>query len=261
MKKKGSPYIFFTTIPVMSLLFLPVLSLLLKISPDVFISSLQDYNICQAILLTLSTSSLSVLLIFLLGTPLAYLMAWKNFRGKRFFSVLIDLPSVLPPAVAGLALLIAFGRRSFSGTLFDTVGIEIAFTPIAVILAQMFVSSPYYIKSAINGFSMIPAELIEAAEIDGASEWKAFKDIILPLSRRSIVNGIILSWARAVGEFGATIIFAGNYPGRTQTMSLAVYLGLQSDLNKAITLAVILLVISFIILFTANKNLFSYELR
>ncbi|MEQ8171356.1 MAG: ABC transporter permease [Candidatus Eremiobacterota bacterium] len=261
MKKKKCPYIFFTIIPLMLLLVLPVLSLLLKTSPKIFISSLRDYSICQAILLTILTSSLSVLLIFLFGTPLAYLMAGKHFRGKSVFSVLIELPFVLPPAVAGIALLIAFGRNSFTGNFFDTAGIEIAFTPIAVIFAQMFVSSPYYIKSTINGFSMVPGELIEAAEIDGATEWKIFKDIILPLSRRSIMSGIILSWARAVGEFGATIIFAGNYPGRTQTMSLAVYLGLQSDLNKAITLAVILLVISFVILFTANKNLFSYELR
>jgi molybdate transport system permease protein len=187
--------------------------------------------------------------------PLAYLLARRRFRGQRLVEVLIDLPTVLPPAVAGLALLMAFGRRGLIGSWLQTLGIEIAFTPVAVMMAQMFVAAPYYIKTASVGLAGVSDDLECAAALDGAGTLQVLRYITLPLAWRGIVGGIVLCWARALGEFGATIIFAGNYPGRTQTMPLAVYLGFEIDLNLALTLGVILLVLSFGILLTVRAIL------
>ena len=156
------------------------------------------------------------------------------------------MPIVLPPAVAGVALLIAFGRRGVLSPLLG--GVEIPFTQAAVVLAQLFVASPYYIKSASAGFASINRELEQAAEVDGASRFQVFRTIILPLALPAIVGGIVMTWARALGEFGATIIFAGNFPGRTQTMPLAIYLGFEIDLDVALVLALILLTVSFFVL-------------
>ena len=161
----------------------------------------------------------------------------------------------LPPAVAGLALLMAFGRRGLLGSWLQTLGIEIAFTPLAVIMAQMFVAAPYYIKTASVGLAGVSADLERAAALDGAGTLQVLRYITLPLAWRGIVGGIVLCWARALGEFGATIIFAGNYPGRTQTMPLAVYLGFEIDLNLALTLGVILLVLSFSLLLSVRAIL------
>ena len=189
------------------------------------------------------------MIILILGTPLAYFLSGNNFPGKKVIETFIDLPTVLPPAVAGLGLLMAFGRRGLLGETFEMFGFEVAFTPLAVILAQTFVASPYYIKSAAAGFLSVNKELEHAAAVDGANPWQIFYYITLPLTGHFIINGLILSWARSLGEFGATIIFAGNFAGKTQTMPLAVYLGFQTDLDQALTLAVILLFISFAILF------------
>jgi molybdate transport system permease protein len=143
-------------------------------------------------------------------------------------------------------LLIAFGRRGFFSPIFG--GLEIPFTEAAVVLAQLFVASPFYIKSAAAGFASINRELEQAAAVDGASRLQIFRTIILPLSLPAIVGGVVMTWARALGEFGATIIFAGNFPGRTQTMPLAIYIGFEIDLNVALVLALILLLISFFVL-------------
>lgn len=223
---------------------------MLKALPQLLFEYVPDYKIFQTIILSFLTSSVTVLLILFFGTPLSYFLARSNFQGKKILEILIDLPTVLPPTVAGLGLLMAFGRCGLMGNTFELFGIEIAFTPFAVILAQLFVSSPYYIKTAASGFSSVDRELEQAAEVDGAKFHQVFQYITLPLSAYSIITGIILSWARALGEFGATIIFAGNYAGKTQTMPLSVYLGFQTDLQQALILAVILLVISFIILFS-----------
>jgi molybdate transport system permease protein len=142
----------------------------------------------------------------------------------------------------------AFGRRGLVGHWFDDFGIHIAFTQIAVILAQSFVAAPLYIKAATLGFKSINSELEDAAALDGANAWQTFRYIIMPLNWAALLSGCIMTWARALGEFGATIIFAGNYPGRTQTMPLAIYLGFELDLNVALTLSVILVGCSFSVL-------------
>ena len=241
--------------PLLAVLLLPIVALVLKTPPTTLLRYLGNSSTLQAISLSLVTSTATAVMVIGLGLPLAFLLARRRFRGQRLVEVLIDLPTVLPPAVAGLALLMAFGRRGLLGSWLQTLGIEIAFTPLAVIMAQMFVAAPYYIKTASVGLAGVSADLERAAALDGAGTLQVLRYITLPLAWRGIVGGIVLCWARALGEFGATIIFAGNYPGRTQTMPLAVYMGFEIDLNLALTLGVILLVLSFSLLLAVRAIL------
>jgi molybdate transport system permease protein len=231
---------------------LPILALFLRISPADLLENLRQPEVLQAIALSLGTTLISTMIIILAGTPLAYSQARGQFRFSRLVDTLIDLPLVLPPAVAGVALLMAFGRRGILGGVLDDLGIHIAFTPIAVIIVQVFVAAPFYIKSAALGFSNIDQELEQSAALDGASSPQIFRFLTIPLSWSALLGGSVMSWARALGEFGATIIFAGNFPGRTQTMPLAIYIGFELNLDIAITLSVILILLSFLALFVAK---------
>lgn len=199
-----------------------------------------------------------MLIVVLSGTPLAYLLARRRGRAAPALEILLDLPTVLPPAVAGLALLMAFGRRGLFGAGLAALGIQLPFTAAAVVMAQTFVAAPYYIKAAALGLSGVSRELEEAAALDGATPVETFRHVTLPLAWQGHVGGVALCWARALGEFGATIIFAGNLPGRTQTMPLAVYLGFEVDLTRALTLGAILLAISFVILLAVRTILRGY---
>ncbi len=197
-----------------------------------------------AIRLTLLTSALATLLSVVGGTPLAYLLARRPFPGQRVIETAVELPLVVPPVVAGVALLVVFGRRGILGPVLGTLGIELPFTTAAVVLAQLFVAGPFFIVSAKLGFSAVPREVEEAAAIDGASGWQQFWAIALPLALPSLLGGAILCWARATSEFGATLLFAGNLPGRTQTMALAIMTALESDFAAALALSVLLLALS-----------------
>ncbi len=212
-------------LPMVALLSVPLAAFLLRTTPTVIARSLGNGGTAKAIGLSVGTSTTTLLVTLALGTPLAYVLARKQFRGKAAVEVLIDLPTVLPPAVAGIALLMTLGRRGIIGAWLHSAGIEVAFTPLAVVIAQTFVAAPYYIKAATVGMAGVREDLLAAATLDGAGPWQAFRHVTLPLSLRGIMGGAALCWARALGEFGATIIFAGNYPGRTQTMPLAVYIG------------------------------------
>jgi molybdate transport system permease protein len=234
--------------PLLAFLSLPLLALLLQADLATLPANAAQREVLQAIGLSLSTSLVATVLAVLLGIPPAYLLARYRFRGRVCLETLIDLPMVLPPAVAGIALLMAFGRRGLLGEHLSVLGIEIAFTQTAVILAQMFVAAPFFVKSALAGFSRVERDAEEAAQIDGASRWAVFQRITLPLSWPMLFSGAIMTWARALGEFGATIIFAGNFPGRTQTMPLAIYLGFELNLNTALTLSIVLLFVSFLVL-------------
>lgn len=200
-----------------------------------------NLSISTAVLLSLGTTAVTVLLIILLGTPLAYIMARHKFPAKRLLSIFIEMPVVMPPIVAGLALLSTFGRRGFIGQMLAKANVTIPFTVTAVILSQLFVSAPFYIRAAQSRFATLPKAYEEAAAVDGASQWRIFWQVILPQSSRALLNGLILSWARALGEFGATILFAGNLQGRTQTMPLLVYGALEQNLRATFTTALILL--------------------
>lgn len=243
------------SLPMLVFLSIPIVALFLRTSPASLVENLQDPDVIRAIGLSLVTTLISTMIIILAGTPLAYAHARGQFRFSRLVDTLIDLPLVLPPAVAGVALLMAFGRRGILGGLLSDLGIHIAFTPLAVILAQVFVAAPFYIKSATLGFSNIDQELEQSAALDGASSPQVFRFLTIPLSWSALLGGSVMSWARALGEFGATIIFAGNFPGRTQTMPLAIYIGFELDLNIALTLSVILILLSFLALIIAKSIL------
>ncbi len=243
------------SLPMLVFLSLPIIALFLRTSPASLIDNLREPDVLRAIGISLVTTLISTLIIILGGTPLAYSQARGQFRFSRAVDTLIDLPLVLPPAVAGVALLMAFGRRGILGGLLSDLGIHIAFTPLAVILAQVFVAAPFYIKSATVGFKNIDRELEQSAALDGASSPQIFRFLTLPLSWSALLGGSVMSWARALGEFGATIIFAGNFPGRTQTMPLAIYIGFELDLNIALTLSVILILFSFLALIVSKRIL------
>ncbi len=232
-------------LPLLVFLTLPLLALLIRTGLGTLVQNVAQTQVLQAVTLSLTTSVIATLLVIVLGTPLAYLLARHEFRGKVVIETLIDLPMVLPPAVAGVALLMTFGRRGIVGEHLSGLGLELAFTQAAVVLAQMFVAAPFFVKSGIAGFTRVEREAEEAAQIDGADGWTVFWRITLPLTWPALFGGAIMTWARALGEFGATIIFAGNFPGRTQTMPLAIYLGFELELGTALTLSIILLVASF----------------
>ena len=209
-------------------------------------------TILAAALLSFASTLAVVCLAAALGTPLAYVLSRYEFRGKRFISLFIELPIVMPPAVAGLALLLTFGRRGAVGALLAEAGIIIPFSILAVIIAQFFISAPFYIRSAQVGFSGISPEIEDAARVDGAFGWLMFWYITLPIAWRALVSGMILTWARALGEFGATILFAGNLQGKTQTMPLLVYSVFERDINAAIWTGVILIVLALCALFMSQ---------
>ena len=230
------------------LLGLPLVALVWRaIGKDFFAYALSPTAI-SALKLSLLTSTATVLVAITTGTPLAYILARWKFRGKTALELLIDLPVVLPPSVAGLALLIAFGRTGVFGAWLNTIGITLPFTIVAVVMAQTFVSAPLFVGAAREGFAAIDEQIEEAAIMDGANERQVFGFIMFPLARRAFLAGLILTWARALGEFGATILFAGNLEGKTQTMPLAIYLGFESSLGIAIALSVMLMVVSIILL-------------
>src|SRR3989337_2445676 len=239
-------------LPLILFILLPLAALLMKVPYQDIFKSIQDQQVRQAIQLSLVTSLFSVLVTILFGTPVAYLLARSRRRTVTLIDTIIDLPTILPPAVAGGALLSAFGRRGMFGAWLADIGITLPFTQAAVIMAQTFVASPFYVKAAAIGFSGIRTELFADSALDGASRWQTFWHVTIPLARRSILSGAVMTWARALGEFGATIIFAGNFPGRTQTMPLAIYIGFELELEIALTLSVILILFSFIALIVAK---------
>jgi len=195
------------------------------------------------------TTALSLLIILVTGTPAAYLLARYRFPGHRLLDSLLDLPLVLPPTVAGVVLLLTFGRRGVIGAPLSEAGINIAFTTTAVVLAQVFVAAPLFIRAMKAGFSSVPERVEAAALTLGADRWRTFWRVTLPLTLPSVIEGSVLAWARALGEFGATIVFAGSFIGRTQTMPLAIYAALESDLNTAIAISAILTLTAFTLLF------------
>jgi molybdate transport system permease protein len=231
-----------------ALLGLPLLALAWRAIGKDFINNVLSPTALSALKLSLLTSTVSVILAIALGTPMAYLLARWTFHGKSAFELLIDLPVVLPPSVAGLALLIAFGRTGVFGVWLNAIGITLPFTTAAVVMAQTFVSAPLFVRSARVGFAEIDKQLEEAATVEGANEWQLFRFIMVPLAGRAFLTGVILTWTRALGEFGATLMFAGNLEGKTQTMPLAIYLGFEHGLGTAIALSVMLVLVSILLL-------------
>lgn len=228
---------------------LPLVALVVRAAETYTTWDLPASGIPEAILLSAVTTTIAALLTVIFGTPLAFLLARHHFPGKALIVTLVQLPIVLPPAVAGLALLIAFGSQGLLGPSLSSLGVRLPFSTAAVMMVQVFVAAPFYIRAAIAAFEDIPHEIEDAARVDGASEREVFRWVTLPVVQSALVAGLLLSWSRALGEFGATILFAGNLQGATQTMPLLIFSVLErGDLDTGIATGLILVVIALITL-------------
>ena len=237
----------------LALFVLPLAALLVRSVSEKFFDYVLSEQAFNALRLSLLTSTITTISALIFGTPLAYMLANWKFRFKSWIELVIDLPIVLPPSVAGLALLIAFGRRGLFGSALHILGVSLPFTTTAVVLAQIFVASPLYVRSARIGFLQIDRQLEEAAHVEGASQWQLFYEVMFPLAGRALLSGAILTWTRALGEFGATILFAGNLEGVTQTMPMAIYLGFERNLGIALALSVVLVLVSVVLLMLTKR--------
>lgn len=238
------------TIVFISFILLPLLALLLHTTPSLLIRTLSQPASMQALGLSAMTTSLSLALVLIFGTPTAFLLARGTFPGRRIVNTIVDLPIVMPPAVAGVALLVAFGRVGLAGPFLDGLGLHLSFSTAAVVVAQVFVSCPYYVRAARAGFLTVDRGLEEASATLGYGPFGTFVRVTAPLAGPSLLGGAVLSWARALGEFGATILFAGNLMGVTQTMPLLVYETLDGsgDIDGAAALSVLLVASSLVVL-------------
>ena len=243
--------VFGTPATVLYLLFIgfPVLALLIRAAgQDGFLSSLSSEVALTALKLSLGTSVISMAFVLLIGTPFAYLLAKTTSIFLRALDSLVELPIVLPPVVAGVAMLMAFGRNGILGPPLAELGVSLPFTSIAVVFAQVFVAAPFYIRSAKVGFQSVATEYEDISQTLGVSPWRTFWQLTLPMASPSILTGFALAWARALSEFGATIMFAGNFMGKTQTMPLAIMTAMETSLDTALALSVLLLCVSIVLL-------------
>lgn len=233
----------------LAFLTLPLIGLLARTPWSTLPQRLAEPGVLAALRLSLLTATLATLLCLLLGVPLAWLLARVEFPGRRLVRALVTVPLVLPPVVGGVALLLVFGRRGLIGGWLDqTLGITLPFTTTGVVFAEAFVAMPFLVIAVEGALRGADRRYEEAAATLGAGRWTTFTHVTVPLVGPGLAAGAVLCWARALGEFGATITFAGNFPGRTQTMPLAVYLALETDVEAAIVLSLILLVVSVVIL-------------
>ena len=238
---------------------LPVVAILVKAAQQkgLMASLLSDTTI-QALQLSIVTSIISIIIVVIIGTPFALLLARKDNLLLKFIDSLVELPIILPPIVAGVAMLMAFGRQGIMGPALSSVGIALPFTTGAVICAQIFVAAPFYIRAAKLGFQSVSTDYEDVSQTLGVSPWQTFWKLTIPLASPSILSGLALAWARAISEFGATIMFAGNLTGKTQTMPLAILTAMESDIGASLGLSVKLLFASIIVLiilgFFANKS-------
>jgi molybdate transport system permease protein len=227
---------------------LPLAAIFLNLNLSTVVMELQNPSVLDAMKVGLATSSLATIISFAFGVPTAYLLATRDFRGKSLVDALLDLPMVLPPAVAGLALLLAFAPRGLLGPVLLQLGIILPGNVFAVVLAQLFVASPFILRSAKTAFENVPRKLVDNARILTPSGVRVFLTVTLPLSMYGVMTGLVMTWARSMGEFGATLMFAGNLPGVTQTMPLAIYMLMAQDPLASNLLSAILVVISFFVL-------------
>jgi molybdate transport system permease protein len=206
----------------------------------------------DAILVSLKTNAITFALMTGIGTPFAYVLARTRFRGRDLVVTLVEVPLVMPPAVAGIALLVAFGRLGLLGHTLGALGIDLAFTPAAVVIAILFVASPFYLRGAIAAFEAVDATLLDVAGTLGAGPVRRMVRVAIPLARSGLGAAAAVAFARGLGEFGATILFAGSFQGTTQTLSLAVYSLFDANLDQAVAIGVLLIILSAAILITAK---------
>jgi molybdate transport system permease protein len=236
------------TVLALGFLLLPVLAIFLRVSPGELLGKLDDGVVRDALVVTAVTNGIAFGITLLVGTPAAYLLATRRFPGRPLVVTLCELPLVLPPAVAGIGLLAAFGRLGLLGGTLETLGVRIGFTQAAVVLAILFVAGPFYLRPAIAAFEAVDPTLLAAARTLGAGPGRTFARVALPLAGGGLSSAAALSLARGIGEFGATIMFAGSLQGVTQTLSLAIYRQFDVDFTQALAMGALLVVLSAAVL-------------
>ncbi len=226
----------------------PLVALALSVRPGDLLDGLRAPAARDALWLSLHTSAAAMLATVAFGLPLAAYLARSDTWPARLLSALVDVPIALPPAVVGVALLTAFGRSGLFGPVLEAAGISVPFSPAAVVLAQVLVASPFFVRAAARALAAVPESLVDVARTLGASRAAAFARVTVPLAAPGLLAGLSLAWARALGEFGATLVFAGNLPGRTQTLPLAIVTALEADVRVAVALSLVATVAAVLLL-------------
>jgi len=232
----------------LAFLALPVVALFVDVGPGELLDSLDDQASLDALALSVEVTSLALAIIVVVGTPVAWGLATRRFRGRSVVVTVLELPLVLPPAVAGIALLAAFGPDGLLGDALDSAGVQLVFETAGVVVALVFVASPFYLRQAQAAFEALDPSLLEASRTLGAGEGRTFARVACPVAFPSLLAGAALAWGRALGEFGATLIFAGSLQGVTQTAPLAIFAGFATDFSGALALSVVLVAVSAAIL-------------
>ncbi|HEY2742373.1 MAG TPA: ABC transporter permease [Gaiellaceae bacterium] len=240
----GTAGVFAAATVALGFLLFPIVAIFARVSPADLVAQLSRPVVTDALLVSLKTSAIAQAFVLLLGTPTAYLLATRRFRGRSLAVVLVELPLVLPPAVAGIGLIAAFGRFGLLGDTLNAFGIQLGLTQAAVVIAVAYVSSPLYIRQAIATFESVDSNLVAASRTLGAGPARTFFRVVLPLSRRGLAAGEALAFARGLGEFGATIMFAGSLQGVTQTLPLAIYQEFNTNFTTALAMSALLVVVS-----------------
>jgi molybdate transport system permease protein len=225
-------------------LVLPIVAIFTHTGPGELIDALGQESAREALRLSLETSVIAMLLIVVIGTPAAYLLARRRFRGRAAVLTLIELPLIVPPAVAGLALLAAFGPHGILGSALSDAGIDLVFQTAGVVVALTFVASPFYVRAAVASFEAVPESMIEASEQLGARPLRTLVFVVVPSARAGLLAGFSLALGRALGEFGATLMFAGSFPGTTQTAPLAIFAEFNTDFTGALALSAVLVAVA-----------------
>jgi molybdate transport system permease protein len=236
----------------LAFLVLPVVAIFTDTSPRELIDSLGDPVARDALWLSLKTTLIALAVIVVVGTPAAYLLATRRFRGRAVVQTLLELPLVLPPAAAGIALLAALGPNGILGPLLDDAGIELVLQTAGVVVALVFVSAPFYLRQAEAAFSAVPPSVVQASRTLGAGEAATLLRVVIPTARAGLLAGGALAWGRALGEFGATLMFAGSFRGVTQTVPLAIYDRFATDFPGALALSAVLVCVSFALLLSVK---------
>lgn len=245
MKSLGTSWrVWLLGAPLLALLSLPLMSLLLNAPRADVWASLSDPRVLAALGLSVRTSAVSTVIIGLLGSPLAYWLAHTRSRLKPAVLLAVDVPLLLPPSVTGLALLLSFGAQGWAYGALSWLGLELVFSPLAVVCAQTVVAAPFFIHAARLAFERLDPHVVWVARTLGQTPWQAARSVVLPLVWPGLLSGLAMSWARAMGEFGATLVVAGNLPGHTQTMPLAIYSAMNLDMPRALALSLVLSVVA-----------------
>jgi molybdate transport system permease protein len=240
------------TAVVLSFLLLPIVAVFLRVPLGDLVAQLSSDVVRDALIVTLKTNLVALMLVLALGTPTAYLIGSRSFRGRALALTLVELPLVLPPAVAGIGLLAAFGRAGVLGDELELFGVTVSFTQTAVVLAVAFVAGPFYVRPAISAFEAVDPTLVAASRTLGAGPARTFFRIALPLAGGGLGAGAALAFARGLGEFGATIMFAGSLQGVTQTLSLAIYQEFDLNFDTALAISALLILVSGVLLLSVK---------